>query len=319
MTCNKLYLNMLNEGVNKWNTWRTKNPDIVPDLRMCPLSGLDLREINLQGALLTKADLSESVLENAELQGARLDGAKLERARLKGAHMEDASLKDASLGGADLREAFFSKTTNLDGVCLYTADSSKHATLLVDIDWANVNLGVIDWEQVQEIGDEQQARQKPSTENYRRATRAYRQMAVELRNQGINEEADRFAYKAQLLQRIVYRRQKNWPKFASSLFFDRLAGYGYKPARSLVIYFLIILFFAILYHIIPNSTTSGDTFFTWWQALLFSIVSFHGRVQMAGDVTVGNTFTWIAAIESILGLLIELSFIATFTQRFFAK
>jgi hypothetical protein len=325
MTYNQTHLSMLNEGVDKWNAWRISNSKIVPDLRVAPLSRLNLRGINLRGALLTRAELSETVLENAELQGARLDGANLERARLRGIHMEDASLKGAMLGGADLRSAFFNNATNLEGAYLYTTDGSRQMTSLVDIDWASVNMGMIDWEKVQEIGDEQQARQKPSTENYRTATRAYRQLAVELRNQGIGEEADRFAYKAQLLQRIVYRRQKNWPKFASSWFFDTLAGYGYKPARSLVIYTIIIFFFTILYYMIPNSITNfktgiaENTYFTFWQALLFSIISFHGRVQPTTEMIVGDTFTWIAVLESTLGLLIELSFIATFTQRFFAK
>jgi hypothetical protein len=36
-------------------------------------------------------------------------------------------------------------------------------------------------------------------------------------------------------------------------------------------------------------------------------------------MVIDYTFTWIAAIEAILGLLIEITFIATFTQRFFAK
>jgi Pentapeptide repeats (8 copies) len=322
MTYNPMHLSMLNEGVDKWNAWRADHPELVPELRVAPLTGRNLRGYNLQGAILTGAELKEALLENAKLQGARLDRANLEGARLKGAHIEDASLKEAFLGGADLRTAFLGNATNLDGAYLYAMDGSGHMPLLADVDWASVNLGVIDWETVQEIGDEQQARQKPSTENYRAATRAYRQLAVELRNQGMGEEADRFAYKAQLLQRIVYRRQKNWPKFATSWFLDRLAGYGYKPVRSLLIYAIIILFFAILYYVLPNNSNlgpRGPLWFTWWQALLFSIVSFHGRVQPASDIDVGYTFTWLAAIESILGLVIEITFIATFTQRFFAK
>ncbi len=320
MTYNQTHLSMLNEGVDKWNAWRANHPEVVPELRVAPLTGRDLRGINLQGAILTGAELNDAMLENAKLQGARLDRAKMEGARLKGVHLEHASLKGAWLGGADLRAAFLSNATNLEGACLYATDRSGHMACLVDVDWASVNLGVIDWETVQEIGDEQQARQKPSTENYRAATRAYRQLAVELRNQGMGEEADRFAYKAQLLQRIVYRRQKNWSRLASSWSLDMLAGYGYKPERSLFIYVFIILFFATLYCIVPNnSDIQGPLSSIWWQALLFSILSVHGRVQPPMGVNIDYTFTWLAAIESILGLLIEITFIATVTQRFFAK
>ena len=208
MTYNQTHLSMLNKGVDEWNAWRVNHPEVVPELRVAPLNGRDLRGINLQGAILTKAELNDAMLENAKLQGARLDRARMEGARLKGAHLEHASLKGAWLGGADLRAAFLSNSTNLEGACLYAMDRSGHMACLVDVDWASVNLGVIDWETVQEIGDEQQARQKPSTENYRAATRAYRQLAVELRNQGMGEEADRFAYKAQLLRALSIDAKK---------------------------------------------------------------------------------------------------------------
>jgi len=33
----------------------------------------------------------------------------------------------------------------------------------------------------------------------------------------------------------------------------------------------------------------------------------------------GDTFARLAAAEAVLGLLIEISFIATFTQRFFGR
>src|SRR5579864_7016231 len=188
MTYNQAHLSILNEGVDRWNVWRADHPEVVPELRVAPLAGRDLRGINLRDAILTGAELNDAMLENARLQDARLDRANLEGARLKGAHPENASLKGALLGGADLRAAFLGNATNLEGACLCTADGSGRMTSLVDIDWASVNLGVIDWEAVQEIGDEQQARQKPSTENYRAATRAYRQLAVELRNQGMGEE-----------------------------------------------------------------------------------------------------------------------------------
>jgi hypothetical protein len=36
-------------------------------------------------------------------------------------------------------------------------------------------------------------------------------------------------------------------------------------------------------------------------------------------MTLGDAFVRLAAVEAVLGLLIEVSFIATFTQRFFGK
>ena len=36
-------------------------------------------------------------------------------------------------------------------------------------------------------------------------------------------------------------------------------------------------------------------------------------------VTLGDAFARLAAVEAVLGLLIEVIFIATFTQRFFGR
>ncbi len=76
---------------------------------------------------------------------------------------------------------------------------------LVDVRWGGVNLVVIDWASLKMPGDEKRAcqrkkingEQKDSTTRiteYRVAVRANRQLAVVLRDQGLNEEADYFAY-----------------------------------------------------------------------------------------------------------------------------
>ena len=54
-------------------------------------------------------------------------------------------------------------------------------------------------------------------------------------------------------------------------------------------------------------------------ALIFSITSFHGRGFFPGGVALDNPLTVVAAAEAIVGLVIEISFIATFTQRFFGR
>ena len=65
------------------------------------------------------------------------------------------------------------------------------------------------------LDDEHRARQKryPNREvklkafkliEYKRAVRANRQLAVVLRAQGLNEEANHFAYHAQRLQRVAF-------------------------------------------------------------------------------------------------------------------
>jgi len=53
-----------------------------------------------------------------------------------------------------------------------------------------------------------------------------------------------------------------------------------------------------------------------------SIMSFHGRgffPSLSSETNLHNPLVMLAAAEAIVGLLIEISFIATFTQRFFGK
>jgi hypothetical protein len=54
-------------------------------------------------------------------------------------------------------------------------------------------------------------------------------------------------------------------------------------------------------------------------ALVFSVTSFHGRGFFPGGIALDDPITVTAAAEAIIGLLIEISFIATFTQRFFGS
>src|SRR5205823_9377093 len=79
-----------------------------------------------------------------------------------------------------------------------------------------------EWSRVKILGDEYVARQKRDSEGkikekqkrlleYEAAVRANRQLAVVLRNQGLNEHADRFAYRAQVLQRrVVWLQIGEW-------------------------------------------------------------------------------------------------------------
>jgi hypothetical protein len=87
---NDEHVALLKKGVDAWNEWREKNPDIHPDL-----SGANLRKANLR-----KANLSE-----ADLGGANLSGANLWRADLTMANLSGANLMFATLVRMDLTDA----------------------------------------------------------------------------------------------------------------------------------------------------------------------------------------------------------------------
>ncbi len=302
-----------------------------------------LRDAHLQAAYLLRAHLEDSQLEGAFLQGAEMRGAYLQGANLYGASLEGKRLTTeeaerlrsarqwrpiaTTLPPADLRGAFMDHGTNLRHARLGARDLGYVS--VADVSWGGANLAVVDWlgASAVTLGDEAEARRRINPDGSRKdratrlkddaaAVRANRQLAVALRAQGLDEEAARFAYRAQVLQRRVALRRLRLGSFSFSLFLDALAGYGYKPGRSVVVYLAVIFGWAAAYFFLGQSETVT---FSPLGALVFSVTSFHGRGFFPGGLTLDDPLTVLAAAEAILGLLIELSFIATFTQRFFGK
>lgn len=319
------------------------------------MEGATLSGARLEGAFLRRTHLEGARIFGARLENASISEAHLEGSLLRRAHFESASLSDAHFEGtrlpaaeltrirrwrpdfpetlppADLRLAFFDAGTVLQGTHL--GDNRYGFVALADVRWRDVNLAVAQWSRDRRrnrpllLGDERQARQRKNAEGkrkarkerieeYEAAVRANRQLALALQAQGLNEDAARFAYRAQVLQRVVLRRQRRLGGWLFSLFLDALAGYGYKPGRSLLAYLVVVFGFAAAYYALGQTV---GPHLSPTSALVFSVTSFHGRGFFPGGFTLDDTITQIAAFEAVVGLLIELSFIATFTQRFFGK
>ena len=131
----------------------------------------------------------------------------------------------------------------------------------------------------------------------------------------MNEEASKFAYRAQKLQRVVSYRQRSYVSYLFSLLLDLLAGYGFRPRRSVFWYLVINIGFAMMYYFIGHLSLLPDAF-------VFSVISFHGRgffPNLGNGITLHHPLSVLAALEAIIGLFIEISFIATFTKRFFGN
>jgi uncharacterized protein YjbI with pentapeptide repeats len=116
------YLNILQQGMSEWNSWRDRNRDVKPDLHQ-----ISLRQMNLAAANLREADLSQT-----DLSGADLSGARLERANLMDADLSNATLHDANLSRADLSWA------DLSGADLSYADLSRSTLLHTDLTGARL-------------------------------------------------------------------------------------------------------------------------------------------------------------------------------------
>jgi hypothetical protein len=119
-----------------------------------------------------------------------------------------------------------------------------------------------------------------------------------------------------MLQRTVFRLENKFRQYLFSLFLDLLTGYGYKPGRSFIAYLLVITAFAIAYFAIGHG---AGPILSPLGSFVFSMTSFHGRGFFPGGIALDDPMTVVAAIEAFVGLLIEVTFIATLTQRLFGK
>jgi uncharacterized protein YjbI with pentapeptide repeats len=220
---------------------------------------------------------------------------------------------------------------------------------LADIKWATAKLAVIDWQRITITGDESEARQRQDNTghqkgwerrlgDYEAAARSYRQLVVELRARGQNADADVFAYHAQVMQRAVFLRQFKPLAWLGSRFLDFISGYGYRPLRSIASYIITITVFAVLYWCVTNDVSVTHGLFTniivglgmtppqpspehlqGYEAVVVSLTSFHGRGFFQPIQSPGDKVAILAAIEAMIGLVLEITFIATFTQRFFGR
>ena len=315
------------------NEWYYASPE------QCEMAAIHLEETlliqtHLEGAKLNMAYLKRANLFRGHLEGAEFRSTSLEKAHLNEAHLEGSILRRSNLEGVNLTRAHL-EGANLFGAFFDSATQLRDATLgrkgigyvwLGDVNWGNANLAVMDWSPLDMLGDEQEVRRKKRSDGtvkngterlsqFGTAVRANRQLAIALQEQGLNEVALRFAYHAQRLQRIVLRRQYKFGQYTFSLFLDLLAGYGYRPGRSVIWYLIVICGFATVYSIFGHLPLLPDAF-------VFSLTSFHGRGFFPGlgsETTLHNTLVVLAAAEAVIGLFIEISFIATFTQRYFGK
>lgn len=310
--------------------------------------GANLTEAFMDRVNLSFADLSDAKLQNARLEEANLAGAELIVVNLRGADLDSCDLTGAVISDTDLRGAMLASCemdikTTLEGISIDTR------TQFVDVRWNGAPLTLMDWSQAPVLGDETDAREvidgfskqrvqksmKRRIRDYQNATRAYRQLAVALRSQGLNEEADHYAHRAQVMKRSVLWRQgflrdkshqvSVWYRFRKLAAYEVswllavLAGYGYSPLSSTMAYFLIVGGFALAYHTLGAPAGHPAYHLSWLESVVVSVTAFHGRGFFAQQYAPSDPQSILAAGEAVIGLLIEITFIATFTNRFFAR
>jgi uncharacterized protein YjbI with pentapeptide repeats len=325
----------------------------VPNLHLevANLSGAHLRGANLREAQMfaanlrevdfTKANLCGAILAEAELERANLSWAQLERADLSGAHLKGAFLplaklaganlsftqlagagfSEAQLVGADLRFAQLDRDTHLN-------DANLRGISVDLIELGNANLTVVSWDGTVPLGDETRARaatdddgrrksQYWHIEHHKAAVRANRLLATALRAQGLNEESDTFAYRAQLMQRGLRFQQRQFGRWLVSWGLAALSGYGYRLWRIFAVYGAVLAIFALIFWALGvHSFAAEPGWQALWDSFLVSLSAIHGRATFE---TLGawTPAAWVAAIESVVGIVIEGVFVAMLIQRLF--
>jgi hypothetical protein len=234
------------------------------------------------GAHLARAALYRASLEGAFLVEAHLEGTSLleqickrldRRATPDVASDKADSLPasptflrfalEAHLEGANLSRAYFDSGTALDGVTL--GNRTLGFVALADVHWGGVNLTVVQcsplgerrWRarsKCMELGDECVVRQprdadgkrkdkRPRLGEFDATARANRQFATVRREQGLNDDADRFAYRAQVFQRTVLRRRRRRRRWLVTTLLAALAGYDYWLERIAIADALVLAAF----------------------------------------------------------------------------
>jgi uncharacterized protein YjbI with pentapeptide repeats len=131
------HLEILEQGVEAWNQWRSKNRSIRPDLMGADLTksdlhGVDFIETDLRGVDLIETDLTRGWLTRANFQNVNLAGAHLARAILFQANLYTANLSRANLVAAELCGA------NLGSAELTTAELTTAVLVTADLNEADL-------------------------------------------------------------------------------------------------------------------------------------------------------------------------------------
>jgi hypothetical protein len=294
-------------------------------LRLADLSGANLVFADLSGAHLTDARCVGADMGSVNLSGGELNFADLSQAHLREANLSGANLQYANLSGARLPSADLTHTqmrgARMDSATILSEAHLDAGTWLGDVIWSNVSLARIEWDQVPRLGDEAAVRRAKTAQErlaaYRAVARAYQQLSLALRSQGLNEYADRYAYRAQVWQRRVFRARRSWGRWLLQSLLGVLAGYGFRLWRILAAYIIALVCFASVYFIVGLPNTQGaSTPSLVGDAFLVSLTAIHGRVFFE-QLGLGSALSWVAAIESVVGIVIEGVFTAMLVQRFF--
>ena len=170
---NKEHSTLILRGLNAWNDWRAKNPQIKPDLSginfwqvfsswvffnpsinssqlnlsEADLIGVDIRQpigglfLNLSKANLSNSNLSKANLTCATFKGATLINSRINEANLSGTDLEGADLSYAQLSATDISRT---KLVNAKLISANLTDAILRNANLSNADLHSANFSNVD-------------------------------------------------------------------------------------------------------------------------------------------------------------------------------
>lgn len=140
-------LEILKQGVQVWNSWREKNPNIKIDLNEVDLPKANLVDFNFRNATLIGANLIGANLISANLREANIIEANLSGSNLRNAYLFNIKINSTNLSDAKLSNAFLINAliykTDLSGADLSAARLYDANLINVNLDHASLNEAII--------------------------------------------------------------------------------------------------------------------------------------------------------------------------------
>ncbi len=245
------------------------------------ISGLQLRGACLDGIELALKNLRDSDLTGASFHDARLDQVGFDFSTLDGVNFE----------GTVLKRVNFSRCKSLRR-CLW------YECLFVEVRLpAHHKLG---------LRCEYELCAPPE---YVKADETYRHFKELYKHQGDYNTSGMFYEREMDMQRrLAPLGERAW---LTALWL--LCGYGERPGRSVLAFFVIIVGFAVAYTLLELQSSSGRVHGDFLDALYFSVVTFTSLGY--GDIRPVGGARLLAGIESLLGVFAISLFVFVFCRR----
>src|SRR5262249_51734131 len=144
----------------------------------------------------------------------------------------------------------------------------------------------------------------------------YRDIAEMLREAGFLAEASDYRLREHRMRRGLLLDTRRYGPWLFSSILSVISGYGERIGRTLATYVIVVLGFAVAYYVGANYLQLEATQLSPVDALIESLISFHGRGFVSAGLQLGDRMAIATVAEAVCGLFVEVIFIASFSRRF---